>query len=67
MRAPKPTLLTFNAKDDCCFEAGTRAAAQRASEPFFKLFGKEANLRTHINYDPGNHNFGSRTAKPSTR
>ena len=22
MMAPRPTLLTFNAKDECCFEAG---------------------------------------------
>jgi len=59
MRAPRPTLLTFNAKDNCCFESGyALPPLERASLPFFKLFGKEANLRTHVNHDPGDHNFG---------
>lgn len=59
MRAPRPTLLTFNAKDNCCFESGyALPPLQRTSEPFFKLFAKEANLRTHVNHDPGDHNFG---------
>jgi cephalosporin-C deacetylase-like acetyl esterase len=59
MRAPWPTLLTFNAKDNCCFEAGyALPPLERASRPFFKLFGKDNSLRTHINEDPGDHNFG---------
>lgn len=59
MRAPRPTLLTFNAKDNCCFEAGyALPPLQRAAEPFFKLFQAEKNLRTHVNHDPGDHNFG---------
>ena len=29
-----------------------------AAGPAFKLFGKEKYLRTHVNYDPGDHNFG---------
>lgn len=59
MRAPRPTLLTFNAKDNCCFEAGyALPPLQRAADPFFRLFGKEKNLRTHINHDPGDHNYG---------
>ncbi|MFO0803582.1 MAG: hypothetical protein U0791_10755 [Gemmataceae bacterium] len=59
MRAPRPTLLTFNAKDNCCFESGyALPPLERGSLPFFKLFGKEANLRTHVNHVPGDHNFG---------
>jgi dienelactone hydrolase len=59
MRAPRPTLLTFNAKDNCCFESGyALPPLERGSRPFFKLFGKEANLRTHVNHVPGDHNFG---------
>lgn len=59
MRAPRPTLLTFNGKDNCCFEAGyALPPLQRAADPFFKLFGKEKNFRTHINHDPGDHNYG---------
>ena len=59
MRAPRPTLLTFNAKDDCCF--GSEHALGpllEAAGPIFKLYGHEHFLRSHINYDPGTHNFG---------
>ncbi|MDB5306240.1 MAG: hypothetical protein JWO38_442 [Gemmataceae bacterium] len=59
MRAPRPTLLTYNAKDNCCFEAGyALPPLQRAADPFFKLFDAGKNLRTHVNHDPGDHNFG---------
>jgi hypothetical protein len=59
MRAPRPTLLTFNAKDNCCFEAGyALPPLVRAAGPFFKLSKADAALRTHINHDPGDHNFG---------
>lgn len=58
MRAPRPTLLTFNSKDQCCFEAGyAMPPLIEASEPIFKLFGKGDSLRTHVNDDPGTHNF----------
>src|SRR5262249_50731129 len=58
LRAPRPTLLTYNAKDDCCFEAGyALPPLVRAAEPFFKLSGSEKALRTHVNHDPGTHNF----------
>jgi len=59
MRAPHPTLLTFNAKDNCCF-ASPHAIQPLvdAAAPIFKLYGRESALRTHVNYDPGDHNFG---------
>ena len=58
LRAPRPTLLTFNAKDNCCFEAGyALPPLLHAAQPIFKLYGKEKLLRTHINDDPGTHNF----------
>src|SRR6185436_17346561 len=28
-----------------------------AAAPIYKLFGKENNLRAHVNYDPGTHNY----------
>ncbi len=59
MLAPHPTLLTFNAKDNCCFASGhALEPLLEAATPIFKLYGKEAYLRSHINYDPGDHNFG---------
>ena len=58
MRAPRPTLLTFNAKDDCCFASDhALQPLLDAALPIFKLYGKAENLRSHINYDPGTHNF----------
>ena len=58
MMAPRPTLLTFNAKDQCCFAAPTALPPLiEAAGPIFKLYGKEANLRSHINHDPGTHNY----------
>lgn len=58
MRAPRPTLLTFNANDECCFKADhALPPLLAAAGPFFKLYGKEQNLRSHINTNPGTHNF----------
>jgi hypothetical protein len=59
MRAPRPTLLTYNAKDNCCFEAGyALPPLVRAAAPLFKLHGAEKALRTHVNEVPGDHNYG---------
>jgi hypothetical protein len=56
--APRPTLLTFNAKDDCCFRADHALdPLLAATVPIFKLYGKESNLRQHVNEDPGTHNY----------
>ena len=57
--APRPALLTFNAKDDCCFRAGhALPPLLEAATPVYKLYGNKNNLRTYINNDPGTHNFG---------
>lgn len=58
MRSPRPTLLTYNAGDMCCFEAGyTLPPLLRAAEPIYQLHGVPQNLRTHVNHDPGTHNY----------
>ena len=58
MMAPRPTLLTYNAKDNCCFAAGhALPPLLEAARPIFKLYEKEANLRSHVNHDPGTHNY----------
>lgn len=58
MRAPRPTLLTFNANDECCFKADhALPPLLAAAGPFYKLYGKEQNLRSHVNTNPGTHNF----------
>lgn len=58
MLAPRVALLTYNEKDQCCFAAPhALQPLLDASAPVYKLFGKEANLHSHVNYDPGTHNF----------
>tara|TARA_R110002095_G_scaffold138534_1_gene120289 strand:+ start:260806 stop:263562 length:2757 start_codon:yes stop_codon:yes gene_type:complete len=58
MRAPRPTLLTNNSKDNCCFESGyAQPPLLKAAFPIYKLYDKEDNLQKHINDDPGTHNF----------
>jgi dienelactone hydrolase len=59
MMAPRPTLLTYNLKDNCCFEATYALEPLRAAAaPYFKLFDREKALRTHVSAWPGDHNFG---------
>jgi hypothetical protein len=58
LRAPRPTLLTYNAKDECCFVADrVLKPLVDATLPIYKLAGAEARLRSHVNKDPGTHNF----------
>ncbi len=59
LMAPRPTLLTFNLHDSCCFE-GEYALEPllEAARPVFRLYGKEDALRSHVNDDPpGKHNY----------
>ena len=58
MRAPRPTLLTFNAKDNCCFAAPhALPPLLDAAQPIYTMYGQTSALRSHINYVPGTHNF----------
>jgi hypothetical protein len=58
MLAPRAALLTYNVKDNCCFASGhALPPLLEAAEPIYKLYGKEGRLRSHINHDPGTHNF----------
>jgi dienelactone hydrolase len=57
-RAPQPTLLTYNAKDNCCFASGhALPPLLDTAGPVFGLFGKESALRSHVNFEPGTHNY----------
>lgn len=58
MMAGRAALLTFNAKDNCCFAADhALPPLLDAAEPVFKLYKQADRLRSHINTDPGTHNF----------
>jgi hypothetical protein len=58
MLAGRGALLTYNNKDNCCFASDhALAPLEEAASPIFSLLGQPARLRTHVNYDPGTHNF----------
>ena len=58
MRAPRPTLLTFNSKDNCCFASDhALQPLLDAARPIFALCGAESGGRAHVNDDPGTHNI----------
>jgi dienelactone hydrolase len=58
MLAPRAALLTFNAKDNCCFAADhALTPLLDAAMPIYRLYGQEKKLRTHVNHDPGTHNY----------
>ncbi len=58
MRAPRPTLLIYNAEDDCCFRAPlVKPYVFDEVKPFFRLFGKQDYLGWHENTDPSTHNY----------
>jgi hypothetical protein len=58
MLAPRPALLTYNSKDNCCFESGyALQPLLDAARPVYRLLGRETALRSHVNDDPGTHNF----------
>ncbi len=58
-RAPQPTLLIFNASDNCCFKAGNALPPlMTAARPVFHLYDDDVNLQVHVNKVPGTHNYG---------
>lgn len=58
LRAPRPTLLTYNAADQCCYKSDhTLEPLMTAARPIFSLYGAADRLRSHVNYVPGTHNF----------
>lgn len=58
MLAPRHALLTYNAKDDCCFQAGyALPPLLEVARPVYKLFDREKSLRSHVNHVPGTHNY----------
>jgi len=58
MRAPSPTLLIYNAEDDCCFRAAlVKPYVFDAVRPFFDLYRAGDKFAWHENADPGDHNY----------
>ena len=58
MRAPRPTLLIYNAEDDACFRAGqVKPYIYDAIAPIFNSYGQEGIFGWHENTDYPAHNY----------
>jgi dienelactone hydrolase len=58
MLAPRRTLITNNALDNCCFRGDyANSPLIWAARPFFELYKAGDRLTYHINFDAG-HNYG---------
>jgi dienelactone hydrolase len=58
-RAPRPTLLIYNAEDNCCFRAPlVKPYVFDPVRPFFGLYGKEDAFQFHENTNVSAHNYG---------
>ena len=58
MLAPRPTLLLYNQKDDCCFVAKrAELAVYYPTIPFFQLFARTTDFVYYENKNPGTHNY----------
>jgi len=57
LMAPRPLLLAYNAKDNCCFRADYAVAPLvQAATPLYKLYGAMDKLGYHVNHGDG-HNY----------
>ena len=58
LRAPRPTLLVYNAEDDCCFRAPlVKPDVYNAVRPVFAALGAGDQFAWHENTDPSDHNY----------
>ncbi len=58
LRAPRPTLLVYNAEDDCCFRAPlVKRDIFDGVASLFRLFDRERAFGWHENSDPSTHNY----------
>ena len=58
MMVPRPTLLIYNQRDNCCFVSGdVKPNIVDPVIPFFKQAGVEDRIAYHENTDPGTHNY----------
>ncbi len=58
MRAPRPTLLTNNDRDRCCFKAGDALPLLlESTRPIYRLYNQTDKLWVHVNHVPGSHNY----------
>ncbi len=59
MRAPLPTLLIYNAEDNCCFRAPmVKRDVFNKVKPYFQLYGKADVFQFYENTEIASHNYG---------
>ena len=59
LMVPRPMLMIYNAKDNCCFVASTvKANTYDPTVPFYELAGLSKHLAYYENQEPGDHNYG---------
>jgi dienelactone hydrolase len=58
MLVPRPALLIYNEKDECCFVAErAKPSVFDPITPFYGLFNRTQNFEYYMNTDPGTHNY----------
>ena len=58
LMVPRPLLLIYNTRDDCCFVASTvKANTYQPIIPFYSQAGVPDRLGYYENSDPGTHNY----------
>ncbi len=68
MRAPRPTLLIYGAKDEFFSRsAQLKPYLYDAVRPFFDLYGRGESLAWYEDVDPGTHNYGLHNRRESYR
>lgn len=56
--APRPTLLIYNLRDDCCFRSRrTRTSVYKPVKPLYETLGVGDRFAFYENSDPGTHNY----------
>ena len=68
LRAPRPTLLIYNAEDDCCFRAPlVKPYVYDSIQPFFRLYGKDKSFLFYQDTTISAHNYGSANREAAYR
>jgi dienelactone hydrolase len=68
LRAPRPTLLLYNAEDDCCFRAPlVKPDIYDAIQPFFHLYGNDKDFLFYQSTAISAHNYGSANREAAYR
>lgn len=56
--APRPALLIYNQRDNCCFlPENALPATYDPVVPVYQLYGRETAFQFYVNEDPGTHNY----------